>query len=120
MDRRAKPKKAKAEAKRSRARKSSKDPAGKVGDLEKRLAEALQREAEALKREAGALDRQTATAEILRVISGAPTGVQPVFEAIVDSAMRLFGAWSALVFRYDGEYLSLAAARGGRPGSKEA
>jgi len=64
-----------------------------------------------------ALDRQTATAEILRVISQSQTEVQPVFEAIADSAMRLFRAWSALVFRYDGELLSLAAARGGLPGS---
>ncbi len=65
------------------------------------------------------LDRQTATAEILRVISQAQTDVQPVFEAIADSAMRLFGAWSAAVFRYDGELTSLAAARGGLPGSTE-
>src|SRR5262249_43898273 len=66
-----------------------------------------------------ALERQTATSEILRVISSSPTDVQPVFETIADSAMRLFGAWSVLVFRYDGEYLSLAAARGGLPGSQE-
>ena len=67
-----------------------------------------------------ALDRQTATAEILRVISSSPTDVQPVFETIADSAMRLFGAWSAAVWRYDGEYLIVVAARGGRPGSSEA
>jgi len=65
------------------------------------------------------LDRQTATAELLRVISQAQTDIQPVFEAIADSAMRLFGAWSAAVFRYDGELTSLAAARGGLPGSAE-
>jgi hypothetical protein len=41
-----------------------------------------------------ALGRQTATAEILRAISQAQTDVQPVFEAIADSAIRLFGAWS--------------------------
>jgi transcriptional regulator with GAF, ATPase, and Fis domain len=64
------------------------------------------------------LDRQTATAEILRVISQAQTDVQPVFDTIADSTMRLFGAWSAAVFRYDGE-LTLAAARGGLPGSTE-
>ena len=67
-----------------------------------------------------ALDTQTATADILRVISRSQTDVQPVFEAIADSAMRLFGAWSAAVWRYDSEYLVVAAARGGRPGSSEA
>jgi hypothetical protein len=38
-----------------------------------------------------ALERQTATAEILRVISGSVTDTQPVFEAIVRSCRRLFG-----------------------------
>src|SRR5262245_22497939 len=48
MDRRAKPKKGKAEAKRSLARRPPNDDSARVRDLEKRLAEALQREAEAL------------------------------------------------------------------------
>jgi two-component system NtrC family sensor kinase len=64
-----------------------------------------------------ALDRQTATAEVLRTISQAQADVQPVFEAIADSAMRLFGAWSASVFRYDGRRIYLVATRGGLPGS---
>jgi GAF domain-containing protein/CheY-like chemotaxis protein len=67
-----------------------------------------------------ALDRQTATADILRVISQAQADVQPVFETIADSAMRLFGAWSAVVFRYEDELIRVAAARGGLPGSTEA
>jgi GAF domain-containing protein len=68
---------------------------------------------------ADALDRQTATSDVLRVISQAQADVQPVFEAIADSAMRLFGAWSAAVFRHEDGRLRLAAARGGRPGSSE-
>jgi signal transduction histidine kinase len=36
------------------------------------------------------LEQQTATSEILSVISNSPTNVQPVFEAIVQSALRLF------------------------------
>ncbi len=66
-----------------------------------------------------ALDRETATAEILRAISQAHMDVQPVFEAIADSARRLFGAWSVLVFRHESDLLRLAAARGGLPGSSE-
>ncbi|MBN8511244.1 MAG: GAF domain-containing protein, partial [Burkholderiales bacterium] len=43
-----------------------------------------------------ALARQTASAEILRVISASPTDVQPVFDAIVQALARLFGRHAAL------------------------
>jgi GAF domain-containing protein/DNA-binding response OmpR family regulator len=48
------------------------------------------------------LNRQTATAEILRVISGSRTNVQPVFDAIVQSAVRVCGALNGLIFRIEG------------------
>src|SRR2546429_835816 len=54
-----------------------------------------------------ALDRQTATAEILRVISQSQTEVQPVFDAIVDNAMRLFRAWAAAINQLDGQLLHM-------------
>src|SRR5262249_49624011 len=46
-----------------------------------------------------ALDRQTATSEILGVISSSPTEIQPVFDAIVRSAVRLCGASHGGVYR---------------------
>src|SRR5262245_6718766 len=62
------------------------------------------------------LEQQTATSEILRVISRSQADVRPVFEAIADNAMRLFRAWAVQVYRLDGQWLDLRAARGGRPG----
>jgi GAF domain-containing protein len=56
-----------------------------------------------------ALDQQTATSEILRVISGSPTDVQPVFDAIVRNAVRLCDAIYGLVYQSDGEHVYLAA-----------
>ena len=55
------------------------------------------------------LEQQTATSEVLRVISSSPTDVQPVFDAIATNAARLCDAVNGLVIRYDGELLHLAA-----------
>ena len=56
-----------------------------------------------------ALEQQTATAEILRVISSSPTDVQPVFDAIVRSMVRLCDSTFAIAYRYDGQQVHLAA-----------
>jgi signal transduction histidine kinase len=53
------------------------------------------------------LDQQTATGEILRVISSSPTNVQPVFDALVKSALRLFDGFSVgvMLVKPDGVHL---------------
>ena len=56
-----------------------------------------------------AQDRQAATAEILKVIASSPDDVQPVFEAIAESAKRLLGGFSTTVLRFIGEELHLVA-----------
>ena len=56
-----------------------------------------------------ALEQQTATAEILRVISSSPTDIQPVFDTIVTNAGRLCSAESAAVYRFDGEVAHVVA-----------
>src|SRR5215467_9564759 len=63
------------------------------------------------------LEQQTVTSEILRVISSSPTDVQPIFDAIVRSASRLCGGEYAIVTRYDGDLLHLAAQHNPRPGT---
>jgi signal transduction histidine kinase len=56
-----------------------------------------------------ALEQQTATSEILRVISQSRRDVQPVFDTIAIAARRLCGATSANVFTFDGRLLHVAA-----------
>jgi two-component system, NtrC family, sensor kinase len=58
------------------------------------------------------LEQQTATAEVLRVISNSPTNVQPVFDSIAESAVRLCGAEFSFVLRFDGEVMHFASCFG--------
>ena len=59
-----------------------------------------------------ALERQTATAEILKVISSSPTDIRPVLDAVARNAARLCGAPDAFVAMVDGEVLRLATSVG--------
>ena len=58
------------------------------------------------------LEQQTATGEILRVISGSPTDVQPVFDAITESAVRLCEGFAGALLRFDGESMYVGAVKG--------
>jgi two-component system NtrC family sensor kinase len=55
------------------------------------------------------LDYQTATGKILDVISKSPTQVQPVFDIIAASALRLCNAAWSIVLLFDGEMIEIAA-----------
>jgi signal transduction histidine kinase len=56
-----------------------------------------------------ALEQQTATGEILGVISSSPTDVQPVFDTIVRSAVKLCGGLFSALYRFDGELIHQVA-----------
>src|SRR5262249_22766012 len=76
------------------ARKPPKDDA-RLRNLEKRVSEAL--------------EQQTATSEILGVISQSPTDVEPIFETITRNAVRLCDGINGHLYRFDGELVHLAA-----------
>src|SRR5258705_262456 len=106
----------------------------RVAELEQRLQSSLDERDEAIAQQAAtavenarlfnetreALERQTATADILKVIASSPSDVQPVFEAIAESARRLSGGHSAAVTRVIGDMNHLAAfTAGSEAGTKE-
>jgi signal transduction histidine kinase len=62
-----------------------------------------------------ALERQTATAEILRVIASSPTKLQPVLDAVAQTAARLCNANDAMIYRLEGDRLELVAKFGPIP-----
>jgi GAF domain-containing protein len=59
------------------------------------------------------LEQQTATSEVLRVISSSPGELEPVFQNLLDNATRLCAADFGLMAQYNGSSFQLMAQLGG-------
>jgi signal transduction histidine kinase/uncharacterized membrane protein len=66
-----------------------------------------------------ALEQQTATSEMLSVISSSPGELEPVFQSMLANAVRICDAKFGTLFRYDGKALHLAAGTGTPPALAE-
>ena len=66
-----------------------------------------------------ALEQQTATSEILRVISSSPTDLEPVFQTILANATRLCTADLGVLFVYEAESFKPVSVVGATPAYSE-
>ena len=62
-----------------------------------------------------ALEQQTATRDVLEVISRSAFDLQAVFETVAESSVRLCGADRAFIFRFDGELLRMVVGYNSSP-----
>ena len=65
------------------------------------------------------LEQQTATAEVLKVVSSSPGDLEPVFATMLEKAVSICDAKYGNIYRWDGEFLHLLAAHDTPPALAE-
>ena len=96
--------------KRSQELAAARRPGAPKDDLKRTLAECRRQLKEAL-------EQQTATSDVLHVMSSSPAEIQPVLDAVAENAARLCDANNAVIFRLQGDLLRQVASHGGIPTS---
>ena len=84
-------------------------------DLQEQLEERARELAEAREHLAEALARESATFEVLQVISSSPGELEPVFQAMLENAVRICEAKFGMLYRYDGTFFHAVALFGVPP-----
>ena len=87
--------------KRSNAPTATSPASSTLADLQEQVSALTRELAEAQKQLVDALEQQTATSEVLRLISSSPGELDPVFQTILGDALQLCEAKFGFIFRYD-------------------
>src|SRR5262249_54221849 len=87
-----------------------------LNELRQRTSDLTERSADLTE----ALEQQTATSEVLQVISGSPGDLQSLFQAMLEKAVRICDAKFGSILRWDNEAAHLVATHNAPPAFAEA